>query len=271
MARLRKPDILRVPSVYDPFSARIAVQEGFEALFVGGYSVAAARLGAPDEGVLDLSEMADQTGRIVDATGALVFADGDTGYGAQPNIRRTVHAHAKAGAAALMIEDQTWPKRCGHMAGKDVVDRNEAVARVRAAVEARDGMKADLLILARTDANAVLGFEEAMERMRAFDDAGADILFLEAPVNEKELAAFAGHFKTPTMANILHGGMTPPVPVATLESMGFSLAVYAITALGAAGAVLQHTFSSLMRDVHPEDVLGHDSLQVILTGGFKNH
>lgn len=263
--RLAQDRILLVPSVYDSLSARLAGHAGHEAVFVGGYCVAASRNAMPDLGLLGLAEMVEHTGRIVDASSLIVFADGDTGYGAEANIRRTVRDHAKAGASAIMIEDQTWPKRCGHMDGKNVVERSEAVARIRAAVAARDELDSDILILARTDSRGVLDFDEAMWRMAAFEDQGADILFLEAPLNRAELERFAGGFTLPCMANVLHGGVTPVYPARQLEEMGFSIIAYATAVLGAAALAVQRTLLAIRHDEEPEDLLSHADLQAILT------
>ena len=239
----------------------------YEAVIVGGYSVAASRLGAPDVGLLGLSEMTDHTSRIADAVPIHVFADGDTGYGGDESVRRTIRDHAKAGASAVMIEDQTWPKRCGHMEGKGVVTREEAVARVRVAVRARDGLGLEVLILARTDARGPEGFDEAMWRMAAFADAGADILFLEAPVDEREMESFAGAFRLPAMANMLDGGVTPILAPERLGAMGFSLVVYGTSVLGAAAWSVDRALKSIRAGTFPEDVYPHGDLIRVLGSG----
>lgn len=265
--RLSDGGILLVPSVYDALSARLAARAGFEAVIVGRYSVAASRMGAPDIGLLGLSEMTDHTGRIADAVPIHVLADGDTGYGGDESVRRTIRDHAKAGASAVMIEDQTWPKRCGHMEGKGVVTREEAVARVRAAVRARDGLGLEVLILARTDARGPEGFDEAMWRMAAFADAGADILFLEAPVDEREMESFAGAFHPPTMANMLDGGVTPILAPERLSAMGFSLVVYGTSVLGAAAWSVDRALKAIRAGTFPEDVYPHGDLIQVLGFG----
>ncbi len=222
---LQGPDLLTVPTCFDALSARLAREAGFSVGFMSGAAVAATRLGMPDTGLISFSEMADQLRYICNAVPGLpVIGDGDTGYGNALNVRRTVTEYARAGAACVMIEDQITPKRCGHFEGKQVVSREEARMKIRAAVEA--AREAGILVLARTDARAVHGFEAALERCRDFEEEGADIVFLEAPVSEQELREFVRSMRQPTMANIVEGGKTPVVPPQVLKEMGVKLAVY---------------------------------------------
>lgn len=222
---LEASDILAVPTCFDALSARLARQAGFPVGFMSGSAVAATRLGMPDTGLITLSEMADQLRNICNAVPGLpVIGDGDTGYGNAVNVRRTVTEYARAGAACVMIEDQITPKRCGHFEGKQVVSREEAKLKIRAAVEAAH--EAGILVLARTDASAVLGFEAALERCRDFEEEGADIIFLEAPNSEQELRTFVQEMRQPTMANIVEGGKTPMIPLQVLQEIGVKLAVY---------------------------------------------
>jgi 2-methylisocitrate lyase-like PEP mutase family enzyme len=175
-----------------------------------------------------------------------VIGDGDTGYGNVVNVKRTVHGYARAGFASCMIEDQVWPKRCGHTRGKEVVERHEAVARIRAAVDARDE-GANLVVLARTDARATHGLEEALWRIAAFQDAGAEIVFLEAPESEAEMAAFCEVARVPALANMVEGGKTPMLAPARLASLGFKIAAYPLTLLECAVAAMQRALNSLAR------------------------
>jgi 2-methylisocitrate lyase-like PEP mutase family enzyme len=218
-------DLLTVPTCFDALSARLGRQAGFPVAFMSGFGVAATRLGMPDTGLISFSEMVDQLRNICNAVaGSPVIGDGDTGYGNAMNVRRTVIEYARAGAACVMIEDQVTPKRCGHFEGKQVISREEARMKIRAAVEA--AREVGILILARTDARAVHGFEAALDRCRDFEEEGADIVFLEAPESEQELREFVKATRKPTMANMAPGGKTPMLSPATLMDIGTKLAVY---------------------------------------------
>ena len=217
--------LLMAPTCFDALSARLARDAGFPVGFMSGSAVSATRLGMPDTGLISLSEMADQLRNICSAVPGLpVIGDGDTGFGNAMNLRRTVWEYARAGAACIMIEDQVSPKRCGHFEGKQVVSREEARMKVRAAVET--AREAGILVLARTDARAVHGFEAAMDRCRDFEEEGADIVFLEAPVSTDELREFSSVMRQPVMANIVEGGKTPCLNPDELKAMGVRLAVY---------------------------------------------
>ena len=217
--------LLMAPTCFDALSARLARDAGFPVGFMSGSAVSATRLGMPDTGLISLSEMADQLRNICSAVPGLpVIGDGDTGFGNAMNLRRTVWEYARAGAACIMIEDQVSPKRCGHFEGKQVVSREEARMKVRAADET--AREAGILVLARTDARAVHGFEAAMDRCRDFEEEGADIVFLEAPVSTDELREFSSLMRQPVMANIVEGGKTPCLNPDELKAMGVRLAVY---------------------------------------------
>lgn len=219
------PDLLTAPTCFDALSARLAREAGFPVGFMSGAAVAATRLGMPDTGLITATEMAEQLRYICGAVPGLpVIGDGDTGYGNAMNVRRTVTDYARAGAACIMIEDQVTPKRCGHFDGKQVTSREEARMKVRAAVEA--AREVGILVLARTDARAVHGFDAALARCRDFEEEGADIVFLEAPTSEAELSEFVRAARQPTMANIVEGGKTPVLPPDRLRSLGVKLAVY---------------------------------------------
>ncbi len=212
-------------------SARLLDQAGFEAAFLGGFSVAASRLGLPDVGLLSYGEMVDQLRDVTAATARPVIADADTGYGNPMNAARSFLGYAAAGAACVMIEDQEWPKRCGHTAGKQVVPLADAVARVRACAAARDHHGLDVLIMARTDAVATDGFDEAMRRVDAFVEAGADLTFLEAPETERQMATYCAEIGGMKTANLVEDGKTPWLGQAELGELGYSVVLYPVTLL----------------------------------------
>lgn len=249
-------DALRVmPCCWDALSARMIEQAGFPLTFMSGFAVAAARIGAPDTGLISLGEVVDQGRNICGAVSLPVIGDGDTGHGNALNVKRTVDLYARAGFAAIMIEDQVAPKRCGHTKGKLVVDREEAVSRIRAAVDAREEGH-DILILARTDARHGHGLDEALWRAEAFRDAGADILFVEAPQSEDEMARVTSQVRGIHMANMVEGGATPILPPARLQELGFRIAAYPLTLMSAAMKTMQETLADLGRaDRHPSDRL----------------
>jgi 2,3-dimethylmalate lyase len=233
---LNRPEPLVAPGAYDALSARLVEQAGFPAVYMTGFGASASLLGRPDVGLLSFGEMVDHARRLAQAVGVPVIADADDGYGNPLNVMRTVREYEAAGIAALHIEDQVAPKRCGHMAGKDVIDAAEMVEKVQAAVEARG----ETLIIARTDARAVEGLDAALERARRYREAGADVLFVEAPESEDEIAAVAEAFPdTPLLFNAVDGGRTPPLPLDRLRELGFSLVIKPVTTLFAAARAIQ--------------------------------
>lgn len=262
-ALLAAPGISVMPCCFDGLSARLIEAAGFPVTFMSGFAVSAARLGAPDTGLISYGEMVDQGRSVCAATGLPVIGDGDTGYGNPVNVKRTVQGYAQAGFAGIMIEDQVWPKRCGHTKGKHVVSRPEAVARIRAAVDARDE-GADILIMARTDARAIHGFQEALARCHAFQEAGADILFLEAPRTEEEMAQTCEALDRPVMANMVEGGDTPVLPPARLEQLGYALAAYPLTLLSTAIDAMQRALADLGRGATPQQMLSFDALREVV-------
>src|SRR6187455_240133 len=208
---LRRPGILLMPGCHDAMSARLIEEAGFELGFMSGFAVSAARLAMPDAGLISYAELADQGANICQSVSIPMIGDGDTGFGSAQNIKRTVEGYARAGFACIMLEDQVAPKRCGHTEGKSVVGRDEALMRIQAAVDARDA-GADILIMARTDARACVSLEEAIARCRAFRELGADITFLEAPLDEHEMRRYCADVDGPKMANLIEGGRTPLLP-----------------------------------------------------------
>jgi 2-methylisocitrate lyase-like PEP mutase family enzyme len=222
---LAADEIIVMPGCYDCMSARLIERAGFKAAFMSGFTVAASRIGMPDTGLISYAEMVDQGTNICSAVSIPVIGDGDTGYGNALNVQRTVRGYERAGFACVMIEDQVAPKRCGHTRGKQTVDRGEAFARVQAAVDAREA-GADILIMARTDANATEGFDEALERARIFTEIGVDITFLEAPLDEEQMRAYCDGVPGPKMANMVEQGDTPVLSASALQEMGYKIAIY---------------------------------------------
>jgi 2-methylisocitrate lyase-like PEP mutase family enzyme len=246
--RLRKvlaePRIGIMPGCFDAISAKLVADAGFKVTFMSGFAVSAARLGLPDTGLISFAEMLDTLRNCCSAARDVpVIGDGDTGYGNAINVQRTVIEYARAGAAAVMIEDQVSPKKCGHTRGKQVITRDEARMKIRAAVDVKRDL--DILILARTDARAVHGFDEALARCRDFETEGADIVFLEAPENEAEMTRFCEAMQKPCVANMVPGGRTPVLPPKALQQIGYKLALYPVALLTSAIAAMQTTLAAL--------------------------
>jgi 2-methylisocitrate lyase-like PEP mutase family enzyme len=260
---LARPGLLLMPCCFDGLSARLVESAGFEVTFMSGFGVSAARLGAPDTGLISYAEMLDQGRNVCAATALPVIGDGDTGYGNPLNVKRTVRGYAQVGFAGVMIEDQLAPKRCGHTEGKQVVGRAEALARVRAAVDARDEA-ADVVIVARTDARATHGLEEALFRARAFAELGADVVFVEALPSREEMAEVARHVAKPLLANMLEGGKTPLLPPPELEALGYKLAAYPLTLLNAAIGAMRDALAALARGQTPRGLLPFDELRRVV-------
>jgi 2-methylisocitrate lyase-like PEP mutase family enzyme len=224
--RLHRPPILIAPGVYDALTALIAERAGFEALYVSGAGIAYSRLGRPDIGLVGMSEIVQTVALIRDRVGSPLIVDADTGYGNALNVQRTVRLLERAGANAIQIEDQDFPKRCGHLDDKALIPAQEMAGKVKAAVDARTSR--DTLIIARTDAVTVEGFEGAMARAALYRDAGADMLFVEAPRQREELARIGTKFgqSVPLMANMVEGGKTPMLPASELQALGFALVIF---------------------------------------------
>jgi 2-methylisocitrate lyase-like PEP mutase family enzyme len=223
--RLKQPNILVAPGVYDGLTANLATQSGFEALYLSGAAVAYTRLGLPDIGLSTASEMADTMALIAERTDLPVIMDADTGFGNALNARRTMQTYERAGAAAIHIEDQTFPKRCGHLTDKSLISSREMAGKIAAVADAR---RRDTLIIARTDAIAVEGFDAATCRAEAYIAAGADALFIEAPRSAVELQKIGDQFagRVPLMANMVEGGATPVLDAQSLEAMGFDIVIF---------------------------------------------
>ncbi len=236
--RLDQPGLEIAPGCYDALSASLIASAGFNVAFMSGFAVSGARLGFPDTALISFAEMLDTLRNCCTAADKVaVIGDGDTGYGNALNVQRTVIDYARAGAACVMIEDQVSPKKCGHTRNKQVVSRGEARMRIRAAVDAR--AEHDILVMARTDARAVHGFEDALERCFEFEAEGADLIFLEAPESEIEMRKFCEAIKTPCVANIVPGGKTPVFSPRILSEIGFKLALYPVALFSASIAAMK--------------------------------
>jgi len=249
-ALLDGDDPVLAPGAYDALSARLVEQAGFPAVYLTGFGASASLLGRPDVGLLSFGEMADHARRLVQAVAVPVIADADDGYGNPLNVMRTVREYEAAGVAALQLEDQVAPKRCGHMDGKEVIAASEMAEKVRAAVEAR--RSPDLVIIARTDARAVEGLDAALERARHYRDAGADILFVEAPETEDEIEAVAEAFPdTRLLFNWVEGGKTPALGLDRVRELGFRLVIFPVTTLLVATHAVGEALARLREDGTP--------------------
>ena len=264
---LSSPGPILLPGCYDALGARLIEQADFDAVYVTGFGASASLLGRPDVGLLGMSEMADHAARIVAATDLPVIADADTGYGNPINVIRTVQTYERVGVAGLHIEDQVMPKRCGHMEGKVVVPATEFEAKVRAAVEAR--RNPDFTIIARTDARAPHGLDDALARARAARAAGADVLFVEALQNMDELKTVAKELSDiPLVFNWAEGGKTPPLTKAEIVELGFAMIIMPISTLLAATKAMQEVLAKLKADGTPveavKDMPGFDDFTDII-------
>ena len=249
-----------MPGCHDAISARLIEEAGFELGFMSGFAVSADRLGMPDAGLISYAELVDQGQNICHAVSIPMIGDGDTGFGSAQNIKRTVQGYEHAGFAAIMLEDQVAPKRCGHTEGKSVVSRDEALTRIRAAVDARDA-EGGILIMARTDARACVGLDEAILRCRLFREIGADISFLEAPLNEEEMRRYCAEVDGPKMANLIEGGKTPLLSPQQLEAIGYKIAVYPLTLLNVSIQAMRTALASLRRSERPVAAMDFEELK----------
>jgi 2-methylisocitrate lyase-like PEP mutase family enzyme len=240
---LRAGEFITAPGVFDMISAKIADHLNFNALYMTGYGVVASHLGLPDAGLASYADMVGRVERICSLTTTPLIADGDTGYGGLLNVRHTVRGYEKAGAAGIQIEDQEFPKKCGHTPGRRVISAQDMVRKIRVAVEARQCD--DFLIVARTDARSSLGLDEALRRAEQYQRAGADILFVEAPESEAELQRIGGSFDAPVLANMVEGGRTPILSRERLRELGFAVAIFPATGFLASAAALHGVFREL--------------------------
>jgi len=254
---LSEPEALVLPGCYDAMSARLIERAGYKGTFMGGFAVSAARIGAPDTGLISYSEMLDQGRNICAAVDFPVIGDGDTGYGNAVNVQRTVQGYAQAGFACIMIEDQVAPKKCGHTAGKQIVGRDEAFGRIRAAVDARNALQdagSDILIMARTDANATDGMDEALFRANSFAEIGADITFLEAPKTEEEMRTYCDEVPGPKMANMVEQGETPFMSPKELQDIGYKVIIFPVSLMLAGIKAMEDALTSMQSGKHPDEL-----------------
>lgn len=227
--RLQQPGLVVAPGVYDMVSLRLADTFGFDALYMTGYGTVASHLGLPDAGLATYTDMEGRVRAMAGMARAPLIADGDTGYGGLLNMRHTVQGYERAGAAAIQLEDQEFPKKCGHTPNRRVISQEDMVRKIRVAVESRSSK--DFLIIARTDARTSLGLDEALRRAEAYARAGADILFVESPESEEEMRRIGAAFDVPLVANMVERGRTPVLARAELEAIGYKLAIFPVTAL----------------------------------------
>ena len=242
-ARLRAGEFIAAPGVYDMISARIADRMGFAALYMTGSGTVASHLGLPDAGLATYTDMVSRAAQIVRGTTTQLIADADTGYGGTINVRHTVQGYERAGVAAIQIEDQAFPKKCGHTRGQKLVPAEEMVRKIKVALDSRTSV--DFLVIARTDARKAAGRDEALRRLEAFQEAGADILFYEAPADTEEMAEAGRLFDAPLMANMVEGGLTPVLTPAELAALGFQVAIFPASGFLAATEALTRIYRAL--------------------------
>ncbi len=258
---------------WDALSARMIEQAGFPATFMSGFAVSAARIAQPDLGLMSYGEILDQGQNICAAVDLPVIGDGDTGYGNALNVKRTVAGYAQAGFACIMIEDQVAPKRCGHTKGKLVVDRREAADRIRAAIDARQELRergGDILIMSRTDARAIHGLGEAIDRVNDARELGADILFVEAPESVREMRQLITDAPGPHMANLVQGGKTPILSPAELNDIGFRIAISPLALMASAMQAMKECLADITAGTNPEPrMMPFDELR--RTVGFDDY
>ena len=241
--QLESGDFITAPGVFDMISTLIATRMNFPALYVTGYGISASYMGLPDAGLMTFTDMETQIRKIVAATDKPVIADADTGYGGLLNVRHTVKAYENLGVSAIQIEDQEYPKKCGHTPGRRVIPTSDMVTKIKVAVDTRT--KDDFLIIARTDSRTGLGIEEAINRAVAFEEAGADIIFVEAPETESEMKMVNAAIKKPTLANMVSGGKTPIFSSSALQNMGYSVAIHPALGFLAMGEALKTAYTKL--------------------------
>jgi 2-methylisocitrate lyase-like PEP mutase family enzyme len=266
---LEQKDIIVMPGCYDALSAKLIEREEMKAAFMSGFAVSSTRLGMPDTGLISFSEMAEQVRNICNVTSIPIIFDGDTGYGNVVNVYRTVRGFADAGAAAIMIEDQKWPKKCGHTKGKDVVEIDEANSRIKAAVDASKMNDKDILVMARTDAIATRGLDDAIKRMQKFSELGADILFIEAIKSKEDMKRVIKEVPGHHMINLIEDGETPLLEMNELEDIGFKIAVFPLTLMSASVKTMQESLKNMKNKTYNTNVSKFSDLRDIV--GFNEY
>ena len=269
-ARLKQPGLITAPGVYDMVSLRLADTFGFDCLYMTGFGAVASHLGLPDAGLATYSDMLGRVNAMSKMARTPLIADGDTGYGGLLNMRHTIRGYEAAGAAAIQLEDQEFPKKCGHTPGRRVIPMADMVKKIKVAAEARQSK--DFLIIARTDSRTTLGLDEALRRAEAYAKAGADILFVESPETEEEMRKIGASFDLPLLANMVEKGRTPVLSKADLEALGFKLAIFPVTALlagvQAMTKVYQHFKSTGSSTSNPVDLYDFTDLTKLM--GFED-
>ena len=266
---LDQKDIIVMPGCYDALTAKLIEKEELNAGFMSGFAVSSTKLGMPDAGLISFSEMAEQVRNICNVTSIPIIFDGDTGYGNAVNVYRTVRGFADAGAAAIMIEDQKWPKKCGHTKGKDVVEVDEANSRIKAAVDASKMNNKDILVMARTDAIATRGLDDAIKRMQKFSELGADILFVEAIKSKEDMKRVIKEVPGHHMINLIEDGETPLLEMNELEDMGFKIAVFPLTLMSASVKIMQESLKNMKNKTYNTNVSKFSDLRDIV--GFNEY
>ena len=266
---LDQKGIVVMPGCYDALSAKLIEREKLNVGFMSGFSVSSTRLGMPDTGLISFSEMAEQVRNICNVTSIPIIFDGDTGYGNVVNVYRTVRGFADAGAAAIMIEDQKWPKKCGHTKGKDVVEIDEANSRIKAAVDASKMNDKDILVMARTDAIATRGLDDAIKRMQKFSELGADILFIEAIKSKEDMKRVIKEVPGHHMINLIEDGETPLLEMNELEDIGFKIAVFPLTLMSASVKTMQESLKNMKNKTYNTNVSKFSDLRDIV--GFNEY
>jgi 2-methylisocitrate lyase-like PEP mutase family enzyme len=244
--RLAEPGMLVAPGIFELISAKIADRMGFDVLYMTGYGTVASYLGLPDAGLATYTDMVNRAGAFAQATDTPIIADGDTGYGGLLNVAHTVKGYEAAGVAGIQLEDQEFPKKCGHTPGRRVIAKSDMVKKIKVAVEARTDP--NFMIIARTDARTTKGLDEALERMQAYADAGADILFVESPESIEEMQRIAATFSKPVLVNVVEGGRTPVLPKDQLQTMGFKLAIYPTLGFLSMGRAVEDAYAVLRKE-----------------------
>ena len=266
---LDQKNIIVMPGCYDALSAKLIEREELNAGFMSGFAVSSTKLGMPDTGLISFSEMAEQVRNICNVTSIPIIFDGDTGYGNAVNVYRTVRGFADAGAAAIMIEDQKWPKKCGHTKGKDVVEVDEANSRIKAAVDASKMNNKDILVMARTDAIATRGLNDAIKRMQKFSELGADILFVEAIKSKEDMKRVIKEVPGHHMINLIEDGETPLLEMNELEDIGFKIAVFPLTLMSASVKTMQESLKNMKNKTYNTNVSKFSDLRDIV--GFNEY
>ena len=266
---LDQKGIVVMPGCYDALSAKLIEREELNVGFMSGFAVSSTRLGMPDTGLISFSEMAEQVRNICNVTSIPIIFDGDTGYGNVVNVYRTVRGFADAGAAAIMIEDQKWPKKCGHTKGKDVVEVDEANNRNKAAVDASKMNNKDILVMARTDAIAARGLDDAIKRMQKFSELGADILFVEAIKSKEDMKRVIKEVPGHHMINLIEDGKTPLLEMNELEDIGFKIAVFPLTLISASVKTMQESLKNMKNKTYNTNISKFSDLRDIV--GFNEY